>query len=110
MIGNRFEDQTVQRNKLLVSYKIIETFNGECYNWSIWQNLPIAGIHDDFIKNENDCWSLFEWKIDKVAITVPAYSNWFTTVAMKDAKQISKLNVLRIINEPTAAALTYSLR
>ena len=110
LIGRKFSDQEVQRDKKLLPYEIRESKNGgvEVKMSDQWYrpeeiSAMILG------KLKADAESRFGQKITEAIITVPAYFDDAQRKATKDAGEIAGLNVRRIINEPTAAALAYGL-
>ncbi|XXM93502.1 molecular chaperone DnaK [Candidatus Hodgkinia cicadicola] len=110
LIGRRFDDPTVQKGKELVSYKIIQADNGDAWVEAYgkpYSPSQIAAVVLSKIKATAED-SLGD-QVDKAVITVPAYFNDAQRQATKDAGKIAGLEVLRIINEPTAAALAYGL-
>ncbi len=110
LIGRRFEDPTVKEDQKLVPYKIERADNGDAW-------VDIDGKHyspsqiSAFIlqKMKETAEAYLGEKVEKAVITVPAYFNDAQRQATKDAGKIAGLEVLRIINEPTAAALAYGL-
>ncbi|XXM93635.1 molecular chaperone DnaK [Candidatus Hodgkinia cicadicola] len=110
LIGRRFDDPTVQKGKELASYKIIQADNGDAWVEAYgkpYSPSQIAAMVLSKIKATAED-SLGD-QVDKAVITVPAYFNDAQRQATKDAGKIAGLEVLRIINEPTAAALAYGL-
>ncbi|WP_375789378.1 molecular chaperone DnaK [Bradyrhizobium sp. Pha-3] len=110
LIGRRYDDPTVEKDKTLVPYKIIKASNGDA--WVEAEGKPyspsqISAFILQKMKETGEA-NLGE-KITQAVITVPAYFNDAQRQATKDAGKIAGLEVLRIINEPTAAALAYGL-
>jgi molecular chaperone DnaK len=110
LIGRNFEDPMVTKDKGLVPYAITKGSNGDAW---------VKGRDRDYSPSEISAMILTKMKetaeaylgetVDKAVITVPAYFNDAQRQATKDAGKIAGLEVLRIINEPTAAALAYGL-
>ncbi|MGP1921860.1 MAG: molecular chaperone DnaK, partial [Candidatus Hodgkinia cicadicola] len=110
LIGKRFDDKTVQKSKSLVGYKIIEASNGDAWIEAFGKTYSPSQVSAMILtKMKMTAEAFLNGKIDKAVITVPAYFTDSQRQATKDAGQIAGLNVLRIINEPTAAALAYGL-
>lgn len=110
LIGRRFDSAEVEKDKNLVPFKIIAGDNGDAWVEAKGQKYApsqVSAIVLQKIKEYAEAY-LGE-KIDKAVITVPAYFNDSQRQATKDAGKIAGLDVLRIINEPTAAALAYGL-
>ncbi len=110
LIGRRFNDKMVERDKGLVPYKIVEGENGDA--WVDVNDKKYAPSQvSAFVlqKLKEDAESYLGEKITQVIITVPAYFDDSQRQATKDAGKIAGLEVLRIINEPTAAALAYGM-
>ena len=110
LIGRRFNSPEVEKDRKLVPYKIIEGENGDAWvevKGQKYAPSQISAIVLQKIKEYAE--SYLGEKIDKAVITVPAYFNDSQRQATKDAGKIAGLDVLRIINEPTAAALAYGL-
>lgn len=108
LIGRRFEDPTTQKDKDLVPYKIVSSTNGDA--WVEVKNekySPSQISAFTLMKMKETAESYLGEKVEKAVITVPAYFNDSQRQATKDAGKIAGLEVLRIINEPTAAALAY---
>ncbi len=108
LIGRRFEDPTTQKDKDLVPYKIVSSSNGDA--WVDVKNekySPSQISAFTLMKMKETAESYLGEKVEKAVITVPAYFNDSQRQATKDAGKIAGLEVLRIINEPTAAALAY---
>ena len=110
LIGRRFNSPEVEKDRNLVPFKIISGDNGDAWVEAKGQKYApsqVSAIVLQKIKEYAEAY-LGE-KIDKAVITVPAYFNDSQRQATKDAGKIAGLDVLRIINEPTAAALAYGL-
>ena len=110
LIGRRFDDETVKKDQALVPYKIIEGPNGDAWieaNGKKYSPQQISAFILQKMKETAEA-KLGE-TVTQAVITVPAYFNDAQRQATKDAGKIAGLEVLRIINEPTAAALAYGL-
>ena len=110
LIGRRFEDPMVEKDKGLVPYKIVKADNGDAWveaGGKAYSPSQISAFVLQKMKETAEAY-LGE-KVEKAVITVPAYFNDAQRQATKDAGKIAGLEVLRIINEPTAAALAYGL-
>lgn len=110
LIGRRYDDPTVEKDKALVPYKIIEAANGDA--WVEAEGKPYSPSQiSAFIlqKMKETAEANLGESVTQAVITVPAYFNDAQRQATKDAGKIAGLEVLRIINEPTAAALAYGL-
>ncbi|MDX2263971.1 MAG: molecular chaperone DnaK [Hyphomicrobiales bacterium] len=110
LVGRRFDDPMVVKDQKLVPYKIIKADNGDAWVESHGQKYSPSQISAFILqKMKETAESYLGEKVDKAVITVPAYFNDAQRQATKDAGKIAGLEVLRIINEPTAAALAYGL-
>lgn len=110
LIGRRFEDTEVQRDIKQVPYKIIKHSNGDAWLEARGQTYSPAQIGGFVLNKMKETAEAYLGKTVKNAVvTVPAYFNDSQRQATKDAGQIVGLNVLRVVNEPTAAALAYGL-
>ncbi|MCA1370567.1 molecular chaperone DnaK [Ensifer aridi] len=110
LIGRTFEDPTTQKDKGMVPYKIIKADNGDAWVEAHGKTYSPSQISAMILqKMKETAESYLGEKIEKAVITVPAYFNDAQRQATKDAGKIAGLDVLRIINEPTAAALAYGL-
>ncbi|WP_173935209.1 molecular chaperone DnaK [Chelativorans sp. Marseille-P2723] len=110
LIGRRYEDPTVESDKKLVPYKIVKADNGDAWVQSQGEKYSPSQISAMILqKMKETAESYLGEKVEKAVITVPAYFNDAQRQATKDAGRIAGLEVLRIINEPTAAALAYGL-
>ena len=108
LIGRRYNDPLTEKDKGLVPYKITASANGDA--WVEVKNekySPSQISAYTLMKMKETAESYLGEKIEKAVITVPAYFNDSQRQATKDAGKIAGLDVLRIINEPTAAALAY---
>ncbi|MCL5776706.1 molecular chaperone DnaK [Limibaculum sp. FT325] len=110
LIGRRHSDPTVEKDKGMVPYKIIEGKNGDAWVEARGQKYSPSQISAYVLqKMKETAESYLGEKVTQAVITVPAYFNDAQRQATKDAGKIAGLEVLRIINEPTAAALAYGL-
>jgi len=110
LIGRRYDDPVVAKDKALVPYRIVEGPNGDA--WVEVQGKPYSPAQiSAFIltKMKETAEAYLGETVTQAVITVPAYFNDGQRQATKDAGKIAGLEVLRIINEPTAAALAYGL-
>ncbi len=110
LIGRRFDDPTVEKDKKLVPYKIVEGPNGDAWvevDGKSYSPQQVSAFILQKMKETAEA-KLGE-TVTQAVITVPAYFNDAQRQATKDAGRIAGLEVLRIINEPTAAALAYGL-
>jgi molecular chaperone DnaK len=110
LIGRRYDDPTVEKDKKLVPYSIVRAGNGDAWlsdGKSQYSPSQISAFILQKMKETAE--AHLGAKVDKAVITVPAYFNDAQRQATKDAGKIAGLEVLRIINEPTAAALAYGL-
>ncbi len=110
LIGRRFDSPEVTKDKALVPFKIVDGDNGDAWvevKGQKYAPSQISAIVLQKIKEYAE--SYLGEKIEKAVITVPAYFNDSQRQATKDAGKIAGLEVLRIINEPTAAALAYGM-
>jgi len=110
LIGRRYDDPMVEKDKGLVPYRIIRGDNGDAWVESRGKKYSPSQISAFILqKMKETAEAYLGEKIDQAVITVPAYFNDSQRQATKDAGRIAGLEVLRIINEPTAAALAYGL-
>jgi molecular chaperone DnaK len=110
LIGRRYDDPMVEKDKHLVPYKIIKADNGDAWVEVQNKNYSPSEISAMILtKMKETAESYLGEKVSQAVITVPAYFNDSQRQATKDAGKIAGLEVLRIINEPTAAALAYGL-
>ena len=110
LIGRRYEDPMVEKDKGLVPYQIVQGENGDAWVQSHGKKFSPSQISADIlIKMKETAEAHLGSTVTQAVITVPAYFNDAQRQATKDAGKIAGLEVLRIINEPTAAALAYGL-
>lgn len=110
LIGRRFDDPTVNRDKGLVPYSIVKGENGDAWVEARDKKYAPSQISAFILgKMKETAEAYLGEKVTQAVITVPAYFNDAQRQATKDAGKIAGLDVLRIINEPTAAALAYGL-
>jgi molecular chaperone DnaK len=110
LIGRRYDDPMVEKDKHLVPYKIIKGPNGDAWVEANGKQFSPAQISAYILqKMKETAEAKLGETITEAVITVPAYFNDAQRQATKDAGKIAGLEVLRIINEPTAAALAYGL-
>ena len=110
LIGRKFDDEVVQKDINMVSYKIVKADNGDA--WVEVQGKKMAPPEISarvLMKMKKTAEDYLGEPVTEAVITVPAYFNDSQRQATKDAGRIAGLNVKRIINEPTAAALAYGL-
>lgn len=110
LIGRKFDDADVQKDKKIVSYKIVRASNGDAWveaHGKMYSPSQIGAFV--LTKMKETAEGYLGAKVNKAVITVPAYFNDSQRQATKDAGKIAGLEVLRVINEPTAAALAYGL-
>ena len=110
LIGRRFTDKAVKKDQKLVPYNIVDGENGDAWvqiNDDKYSPSQISAMILQKMKETAEAY-LGE-KVEQAVITVPAYFNDAQRQATKDAGKIAGLEVLRIINEPTAAALSYGM-
>merc|ERR1711944_73335 len=111
LIGRRFDDEEVKKDMKMVSYKIIKASNGDAWVTATDGKVYSPSQVGAFVLNKmkETAESYLSTSVKNAVVTVPAYFNDSQRQATKDAGQISGLNVLRVINEPTAAALAYGM-
>jgi len=110
LIGRRFGDPAVEKDTKLVSYSIVKGGNGDAWVEAGGKKQSPSQISAMILqKMKETAEAYLGEKVEKAVITVPAYFNDAQRQATKDAGKIAGLEVLRIINEPTAAALAYGL-
>ena len=110
LIGRRFDDPIVQKDVGMVPYKIARADNGDAWVETRGRKMAPAQVSAEILKKmKQTAERHLGTTVDKAVITVPAYFNDSQRQATKDAGKIAGLEVLRIINEPTAAALAYGL-
>lgn len=109
-MGRKFSDAAVQNEMKLVPYKVMEAKNSDAWVRVGGKDYSPPEISAMILqKLKNDAEAYLGEKVDKAVITVPAYFNDSQRQATKDAGKIAGLEVLRIVNEPTAASLAYGL-
>src|ERR1700737_4583319 len=110
LIGRRYDDPMVEKDKKLVPYKIMRASNGVAWVEADGKTYSPSQISAFVLqKMKETAEAHLGQKVEQAVITVPAYFNDAQRQATKDAGKIAGLEVLRIINEPTAAALAYGL-
>ena len=110
LIGRPYKDPTVEKDKGLVPYEIVEGQNGDAWVKGRDKNYSPQEVSSFILtKMKETAEAYLGEKVEQAVITVPAYFNDAQRQATKDAGKIAGLEVLRIINEPTAAALAYGL-
>ncbi|MBO6717081.1 MAG: molecular chaperone DnaK [Rhizobiaceae bacterium] len=110
LIGRPYDDPVTEKDKKLVPYKIVKGDNGDAWVEAQGKKYSPSQISAMTLqKMKETAESYLGEKVEKAVITVPAYFNDQQRQATKDAGKIAGLEVLRIINEPTAAALAYGL-
>ena len=110
LIGRRFDDPLTDKDKSLVPYEIVEGENGDAWVEANGEKYSPSEISAFILQKMKETAETFLGEtVEQAVITVPAYFNDSQRQATKDAGKIAGLEVLRIINEPTAAALAYGL-
>jgi molecular chaperone DnaK len=110
LIGRRFDDAMVKKDKDLVPYEIVKGDNGDAWVKASGKDYSPAQVSAMILQKMKETAEAYLGEsVQQAVITVPAYFNDAQRQATKDAGKISGLEVLRIINEPTAAALAYGL-
>jgi len=110
LIGRQYTDPMVEKDKGMVPYEIVKGGNGDAWVRAHGKDYSPQQISAFILqKLKQDAEAHLGEKVEKAVITVPAYFNDAQRQATKDAGKIAGLEVLRIINEPTAAALAYGL-
>ena len=110
LIGRRYDDPMVEKDKKLVPYKIVRASNGDAWVEAEGKTYSPSQISAFILQKMRETAEAYLGsKVEQAVITVPAYFNDAQRQATKDAGKIAGLEVLRIINEPTAAALAYGL-
>ena len=110
LIGRRYDDPMVEKDKKLVPYKIVKASNGDAWVEADGKTYSPSQVSAFILqKMKETAEAHLGQKVEQAVITVPAYFNDAQRQATKDAGKIAGLEVLRIINEPTAAALAYGL-
>ncbi|MBR1189238.1 molecular chaperone DnaK [Bradyrhizobium sp. AUGA SZCCT0240] len=110
LVGRRYDDPMVEKDKKLVPYKIVKASNGDAWVEADSKTYSPSQVSAFILqKMKETAEAHLGQKVEQAVITVPAYFNDAQRQATKDAGKIAGLEVLRIINEPTAAALAYGL-
>ncbi|MEM7188883.1 MAG: molecular chaperone DnaK [Pseudomonadota bacterium] len=110
LIGRRYDDPTVTKDADMVPFNIVEGKNGDAWVEAQGEKYSPSQISAFILQKMKETAEAYLGEdVDKAVITVPAYFNDAQRQATKDAGKIAGLEVLRIINEPTAAALAYGL-
>jgi molecular chaperone DnaK len=110
LIGRKFDDEEVQKDLKLAPFKIIKADNGDAWVEVNGKALSPQQVSAQMLRKlKKDAEAYLGEKVTEAVITVPAYFNDSQRQATKDAGKIAGLNVKRIINEPTAAALAYGV-
>ena len=110
LIGRKFEDKEVQKDIKLAPYKIVKASNGDAWVEVNGKALSPQEVSAQILRKlKKDAEAYLGETVTDAVITVPAYFNDSQRQATKDAGKIAGLNVKRIINEPTAAALAYGV-
>src|SRR6202789_3896567 len=110
LIGRRYDDPTVTKDKGLVPYNIVRGDNGDAWVEAKGQKYSPSQVSSYILtKMKETAEAYLGETVTQAVITVPAYFNDAQRQATKDAGKIAGLEVLRIINEPTAAALAYGM-
>jgi molecular chaperone DnaK len=110
LIGRRFDDPTTRKDMDLVPYKIVKSEGGDAWVEAQGENYSPSQVSAFILQKMKETAEAFLGEpVTQAVITVPAYFNDSQRQATKDAGRIAGLEVLRIINEPTAAALAYGL-
>lgn len=108
LIGRRFEDEVVSKSKEVLPYKVVGATNGDAWVEVGGKAMSPSEISSMILSRMKEiAEDYLGQKVTEAVITVPAYFNDAQRQATKDAGKIAGLNVLRILNEPTAAALAY---
>ena len=110
LIGRRFEDEEVQRDLDIMPFKIVKADNGDAWVQANGEKMAPPQISAEVLKKmKKTAEDYLGEEVTAAVITVPAYFNDAQRQATKDAGRIAGLEVKRIINEPTAAALAYGM-
>jgi len=110
LIGRRFDDKTVKKDQKLVPYTIVNGDNGDAWVEAKGEKYSPSQISAMILQKMKETAEAYLGEtVSQAVITVPAYFNDAQRQATKDAGKIAGLEVLRIINEPTAAALSYGM-
>ncbi|XP_018012862.1 heat shock 70 kDa protein cognate 5 [Hyalella azteca] len=111
LIGRKFDDEEIKKDMKNIPFKIVRASNGDAWvegsDGKVYSPSQIGAF--TLIKMKETAEAYLNQPVKNAVITVPAYFNDSQRQATKDAGQISGLNVLRVINEPTAAALAYGM-
>ena len=111
LIGRKFSDEEVKKDMQTVSFKIVKATNGDAWvsgsDGKVYSPSQIGAFTLTKMKETADAY--LGSAVNNAVVTVPAYFNDSQRQATKDAGKIAGLNVLRVINEPTAAALAYGM-
>merc|ERR1711892_1654750 len=111
LIGRRFDDAETQKDMKMVSFKIVKSSNGDAWvqgsDGKVFSPSQVGAFVLGKMKETAE--GYLGTTVENAVVTVPAYFNDSQRQATKDAGQIAGLNVLRVINEPTAAALAYGM-
>ncbi|MGC9403880.1 molecular chaperone DnaK [Vibrio genomosp. F10] len=110
LIGRRFEDEEVQRDIKIMPFNIVKADNGDAWVEAQGQKMAAPQVSAEVLKKmKKTAEDFLGEEVTGAVVTVPAYFNDAQRQATKDAGRIAGLDVKRIINEPTAAALAYGL-
>jgi len=110
LIGRRFDDKVVQKDISMVPYKIVKADNGDAWVEVKGESKAAPQVSAEILKKmKKTAEDYLGETVSEAVITVPAYFNDSQRQATKDAGRIAGLEVKRIINEPTAAALAYGI-
>merc|ERR1712054_543088 len=110
LIGRNYQDEKVQKELKTAPYNIVKADNNDAWVQANGQDYAPSEVSSFILRKlKEDAEAFLGEKVEKAVITVPAYFNDAQRQATKDAGKIAGLEVLRIINEPTAAALSYGL-
>ncbi|KAJ1630252.1 heat shock protein 70, mitochondrial precursor [Pavlovales sp. CCMP2436] len=110
LLGRRYDDPIVQKDLAMVPYKIVKASNGDAWMHAAGKDYSPSQIGAfTLIKMKETAEAFLGRPVSQAVVTVPAYFNDSQRQATKDAGKIAGLDVLRIINEPTAAALAYGM-
>ncbi|SHH73041.1 molecular chaperone DnaK [Ferrimonas marina] len=110
LIGRRFKDEVVQRDIDIMPFKIVEADNGDAWVEAHGEKMAAPQVSAEVLKKmKKTAEDYLGEEVTEAVITVPAYFNDSQRQATKDAGRIAGLDVKRIINEPTAAALAYGM-
>ena len=110
LIGRRFDDKTVKKDQKLVPFEIVKGDNGDAWVEAKGEKYSPSQISAMILQKMKETAEAYLGEsVSQAVITVPAYFNDAQRQATKDAGKIAGLEVLRIINEPTAAALSYGM-